>query len=224
MNTQLTYNYSFNCTSFSGGGAVGGICGAVSTKIQTMREARSFASKLSNSSIKQSMLRNTMAFRCETCPGGYNMIFDNGSLVMYEYAFPEFEITHYRTESIKQNLNLFETATTMIATPNPISTGTGLVIIGSVIATNIAVNYFNDPFPKPWYTDRPNNYVPQQPQGFNPNNFNNGNPNEAVKWFLVGTGSHYLYDTYKQHINSLPPLSTAPQDNTHVQPVFIPRW
>jgi RHS repeat-associated protein len=82
------------------GGSVGGICGAVSTKIQAMRDARSFASKLSNSSIKQSMLRNTMAFRCETCPGGYNMIFDNGSLVMYEYAFPEFEITHYRTQPL----------------------------------------------------------------------------------------------------------------------------
>jgi RHS repeat-associated protein len=83
----------------------------------------------------------------------------------------------------------------------------------------------NANYPGPWYTDRPKNYIPSPPNGFNNRNyFPEGNGNDFIKWIIrLGGGSvlgKRLYDGFNY------PHYIVPADKTDLinppQPFHTP--
>src|SRR5690606_853046 len=81
-------------------------------------------------------------------------------------------------------------AMTLIITPEAISTIGGLILFSGVGAY-IIIQQFDDPFPGPFYTERPTDYIPNE---FNKNNYNSPPPNwEDFLGVVFVTGvSYYL--------------------------------
>jgi hypothetical protein len=111
-------------------------------------------------------------------------------------------------------------AMVLVVTPEPVTTVTGFLILGGVAATTATISYLNNnPFPKPWFTERPNNYIPSSPQGSNNRDyFPNGNGNDFIKWMIRFGGAATLGKKLYEGFNPEPYV--APQDNTRVQPPF----
>ncbi|MBU2558371.1 MAG: hypothetical protein KJ578_11385 [Bacteroidetes bacterium] len=93
----------------------------------------------------------------------------------------------------------------------------GEVAMGVATLTYATYLYLNSTskFPKPWYTHRPNNYIPAPLNGPNNKNyFPQGNGNDFIKWTIRLGGAAVLgkklYDgfNYKPHV--------LPADNTNV--------
>ncbi len=103
--------------------------------------------------------------------------------------------------------------------PIPLGEALGLVAIGAtLIKQSIKRSQGGNPnYPGPWYTDRPNNYIPAPVPGFNNKNyFPNGN--DFTKWVIrIGGASvltKRLYDAFlvdEQYY-------IVPQDNTYLPP------
>lgn len=70
-------------------------------------------------------------------------------------------------------------------------------------------------YPKPWYTDRPNNYIPGPISGFdNKNYFPQGNGNDFIKWAIRLGGASVLGKKLYDGFNYQPHV--IPADNTNV--------
>ncbi|QDH80575.1 RHS repeat-associated core domain-containing protein [Echinicola soli] len=92
-------------------------------------------------------------------------------------------------------------------------------VIGVAAITTSMLQYNDDPFPKPWYTDRPKNYIPKAPEGFNPKRFDGGfPPNNVAKWALIGAGTYKIYKNYKKSIRTNNVHKPALMDKTYVAP------
>ncbi len=86
---------------------------------------------------------------------------------------------------------------------------------GIVSAVAGAVLYYNGTsYPKPWYTDRPNNYIPRplnKPN--NKNYFPQGNGNDFIKWIIrlggVSVLGKKLYDGFYLQPNFMPADNTT---------------
>lgn len=88
-------------------------------------------------------------------------------------------------------------------------------VIGAAAITSSA--FSGEPFPKPWYTDRPKDYIPNPPKGFDPKRFDRGiPPNNVAKWALIGAGTYKLYKTYRKSISNQTIHKPALMDKTYV--------
>lgn len=68
-------------------------------------------------------------------------------------------------------------------------------VIGTIALTIAYLKDISDPFPKPWFTDRPKNYIPEPPMGF-PNG-NPGNNDFFSILFKTGLAVGTAYGAYK---------------------------
>lgn len=104
--------------------------------------------------------------------------------------------------------------------PIPMGEVLGLAMIGAtLIKQSIKRSQGGNPnYPSPWYTARPNSYIPPPVPGFNNRNyFPNGNGNDFTKWVIrIGASvlAKCLYDAFSVDEQ----YYVVPQDNTYIQP------
>ena len=100
----------------------------------------------------------------------------------------------------------------------------GPLPIGDIIGAFIIIKALidNPQMPKPWYTDRPNNYIPTPFNEMNNKNyFPQGNGNDLIKWLIrIGGGAALGKKLYDGLNPELP--NVAPLDKTYVQPFYAP--
>ena len=91
------------------------------------------------------------------------------------------------------------------------------VIVGSGLVAGSVWLYENwgNPFPGPWTTERPLNYIPTAPEGFDPKKPNQF-PDRIVRWTFAGYLGYKLYKSLDKTI----PQYNPPADNTRY---VIPR-
>jgi len=100
----------------------------------------------------------------------------------------------------------------------------GEIILGATAVGVFTYYALQNPFPKPWYTDRPRDYVPNQPNF--PSGPEGGGKDDWLKWLIRGGGfaggTAYLKYKYDQaHKHRLSPVLSAPSDKTIVKPPVI---
>jgi RHS repeat-associated protein len=100
----------------------------------------------------------------------------------------------------------------------------GEVLLGTAATLMLAYYSFENAFPKPWSTDRPKNYIPQQ---YNYPTGPSGN-DDWIKILIGGSfagGTAYLRYRYQQNLKlKLDNSLNTPQDNTYVQPPIIRQY
>jgi RHS repeat-associated protein len=119
-------------------------------------------------------------------------------------------------------------AITMVAFPEGFSSIAGGILLGGIAA----YVYFNpppkyhrlnsNPFPKPWYTDRPTNYYPRYPEGFDPDNFPNGNWNRGIRLLIATKLLYELNKSLNAPMEQLGPIHARQDRIPSNNPIPLP--
>jgi hypothetical protein len=117
-------------------------------------------------------------------------------------------LTSLNSQNTGNSSALSAAGVTLLAFPEPITSVIGAGILAGVATYAIFNSFNNNPYPKPWSTDRPNNYIPTTPTG--PGNHNVPNGAKAI---VGGALVYKLYKKYKETVPNLP--NPAPVDNTY---------
>jgi RHS repeat-associated protein len=117
----------------------------------------------------------------------------------------------------------FAAAASLADGPLPFGEAIGLAAIGATAIYQLLQPKLyeggNPNYPGPWYTDRPNNYIPPPVPGFNNRNyFPNGNGNNFIKWTIRLGGAAVLGKRLYEAFSIDEQYLVVPQDNTFIQP------